>query len=486
MTMMTGQQYRESLRRLKPEVYYLGEKIESVADHPTFLPHVNAAALTYDMALAPEFEELLTATSHLTGEKINRFTHIHHSHDDLVKKVKMLRALGQQTGSCFQRCVGFDGLNSVYSITYDIDQKVGTDYHKRLVNFLKEVQSKDLMVSGAMTDVKGNRRLSPSQQQDPDLYVHMVEKKKDGIVVSGAKAHITGAVNSHGHLVMPTSAMKAEDADYAVCLYVPVDAKGVVHIFGRQTNDTRKCNCFLDQGNVDYGIVGGEALIVFDKVFVPWEHVFMCGEYEFAYELVERFATAHRQNYGGCKTGLADALIGATYALAQVQGTDRASHIRDKLVEMVQLTETLYCCSIACSCQGYALPAGSYMADPLLANVTKLNVTREVYEIARLAQDIAGGILATAPSEMDWKDPRVGKYVDKYMKGVAEVPTETRLRLVRLLEAMTCGTALVESMHGAGSPQAQRIMIERRANFERKKRLAEKLAKIGEQPLFVC
>jgi 4-hydroxybutyryl-CoA dehydratase/vinylacetyl-CoA-Delta-isomerase len=486
MTMMTGKQYRESLRLLKPEVYYLGEKIESVADHPSFLPHVNAAALTYDMALAPEFEELLTATSHLTGEKINRFTHIHHSHDDLVKKVKMLRALGQQTGSCFQRCVGFDGLNSVYSITYDIDQKLGTDYHKRLVNLLKQIQSKDLMVSGAMTDVKGNRRLSPSQQKDPDLYVHMVEKKKDGIVVRGAKAHITGAVNSHGHLVMPTSAMKAEDADYAVCFYVPVDAPGVVHIFGRQTNDTRKCNCFLDQGNVDYGIVGGEALIVFDNVFVPWEHVFMCGEYEFAYELVERFATAHRQNYGGCKTGLADALIGATYALAQVQGTDRASHTRDKLVEMVHLTETLYCCSIACSCQGYALPAGSYMADPLLANVTKLNVTREVYEIARLAQDIAGGILATAPSEMDWKDERVGKYVDKYMKGVAEIPTETRLRLLRLLEGMTCGTALVESMHGAGSPQAMRIMIERQANFERKKRLAEKLAKIGEQPLLVC
>jgi 4-hydroxybutyryl-CoA dehydratase/vinylacetyl-CoA-Delta-isomerase len=486
MSMMTGKQYRESLRKLTPEIYYLGEKIESVADHPAFVPHVNAAALTYEMALAPEFEELLSATSHLTGEKINRYTHIHHSHDDLVKKVKMMRALGQQTGSCFQRCVGHDGLNSVYSVTYEIDQKMGTEYHKRLVNLLKEVQSKDLMVSGAMTDVKGDRRLSPSQQKDPDFYVHVVEKKKEGIVVSGAKAHITGAVNSHGHLVMPTAAMKADDTDYAVCFYVPVDAPGVVHIFGRQTNDARKCDCFLDQGNVDYGIVGGEALIIFDKVFVPWEHVFMCGEYEFAYELVERFATAHRQNYGGCKVGLADTLIGASYALAQAQGTDRASHIRDKLVEMVHLTETLYCCSIACSCQGYALPAGSYMADPLLANVTKLNVTRHTYEIARLAQDIAGGILATAPSEMDWKNPKVGKYVDKYMKGVAEIPTETRMRLIRLLEAMTCGTALVESMHGAGSPQAQRIMIERRANLERKKRLAEKLAKIGEQPLFVC
>lgn len=485
MGMMTGKQYRESLRQLHPDVYHMSEKIKSVVDHPAFVPHVNAAALTYEMALAPEFEDLIATTSHLTGEKINRYTHIHHSHDDLVKKVKMMRAIGQQTGSCFQRCVGHDGLNAVYSVTYEIDQKMATDYHKQFVNFLKEIQSQDLMISGAMTDPKGDRHLSPSQQNDPDLHVHVVERKNDGIVVSGAKAHITGAVNSHGHLVMPTAAMKKEDANYAVCFYVPVDAPGVVHIFGRQTNDTRKCECVLDQGNAEYGIVGGEALIVFDNVFVPQKYVFMCGEYEFAYELVERFATAHRQNYGGCKAGLADALIGASYALAQVQGTDRASHIRDKLVEMIHLTETLYCCSIACSCQGFAMPAGSYMADPLLANVTKLNVTRNIYEIARLAQDIAGGILATTPAEKDWKDPRVGKYVDKYMKGIADVPSETRIRLIRLLEAMTCGTALVESMHGAGSPQAQRIMIERRANIEHKKRLAEKLAKIGEHPLFV-
>ncbi len=277
MGMMTGDEYRESLRKLKPEVYFMGEKIESVADHPAFVPHVNAAAMTYEMACAPEFEELLTTKSHLTGEKINRYTHIHHSHDDLVKKVKMLRAIGQQTGSCFQRCVGHDGLNAVYSVTYDIDQKKGTDYHKRYVKFLKEVQAGDLMISGSMTDPKGDRSLSPSQQKDPDQYVHIVERKKDGIVVSGAKAHITGAVNSHGHLVMPTAAMRQEDADYAVCFYVPVDAPGVIHIFGRQTNDTRKCNCMLDQGNAEYGIVGGEALIVFDKAFIPWKDVFMCG-----------------------------------------------------------------------------------------------------------------------------------------------------------------------------------------------------------------
>jgi 4-hydroxybutyryl-CoA dehydratase/vinylacetyl-CoA-Delta-isomerase len=481
MGMMRGDEYRESLRRLKPEIHYLGEKIESVADHPAFMPHVNAVALTYDMAQAPEFEELLTTRSHLTGNKINFFTHIHHSTHDLVRKVKALRALGQHTGSCFARCVGHDALNAVYSVTYDIDQKNGTEYHQRFVNLLRDVQARDLFPSGAMTDTKGDRRLSPSQQADPDHHVHLVKKKKDGIVVRGAKTHITGAVNAHGHLVMPTTAMKEADSEFAVCFYVPIDTPSVVHIFGRQTNDDRKCSgCIIDQGNAEYGIVGGEAMIIFEDVFIPWEHVFMCGEYEFTFDLVERFATAHRQNYGGCKTGLSDALIGASYALNEVHGTANAAHIKDKLVEMVHLAETLYCCSIACSCQGYELPAGNYMADPLLANVTKLNVTRNVYEIARLAQDMAGGMLATMPSEKDWKDNRIGRYVDKYLEAVTDVPAETRMRLLRLIEGMTCGTALVESMHGAGSPQAQKIMIMRRANWEHKKRLAQKLAEIVE------
>ena len=486
MGMIRGDDYRASLRQVKPEVYFMGEKIDSVADHPAFIPHVNAAALTYDMAWAPEFEELLTTKSHLTGEKINLFTHVHQSTDDLVQKVKALRALGQQTGSCFARCVGHDALNAIYSVTYDMDKKNGTDYHQRFIAFLKEIQKEDRFISGAMTDPKGDRSLSPSQQADPDQYVHIVDRKKDGIVIRGAKSHITGSVNALGHLVMPTASMKEADVDYAVCCYVPVDAPGLIHIFGRQTNDDRKCSgCLMDQGNPEYGIVGGEALVVFEDVFVPWEKVFMCGEYDFAFELVERFATAHRQNYGGCKVGLADVLIGATYALSETQGTAGASHIRDKLVEMVHLAETLYCCSIACSCQGYALPAGNFMADPLLANITKLNVTRNVYEMARLAQDIAGGLLATLPSETDWGDAKIGKYVDKYNKGATDVPTENRMRLLRLIEGMTCGTALVESMHGAGSPQAQRIMILRRSNWERKKRLAQKLAKIGEQPKLV-
>ncbi|MFZ7104560.1 MAG: 4-hydroxyphenylacetate 3-hydroxylase family protein [Peptococcaceae bacterium] len=478
MPLMTGTQYVESLKKLTPRVYFEGEEIQSVVGHPLLQPHINSAALTYDAAHDPAYEDLATAVSHLTGKKINRFTHIHQSQEELVKKVKLLRLIAQQTGSCFQRCVGFDALNAIYSTTYDMDKKLNTDYHQRFIKYLTSVQEKDIMLAGAMTDPKGDRGLNPSKQADPDLYVHIVEKNEQGIVIRGAKAHMTGMVNSHEMLIMPTSALAAEDQDYAVSCAVPVDAPGVIHIFGRQTNDKRKFDQ-MDQGNAEYGIVGGECLTVLENVFVPWDKVFMCGEYEFAGSLVERFATLHRQNYGGCKGGVSDVVTGAAAAIAEYNGAGKASHIRDKLVEMMHLTETLYCCSIACSSEGVKLPSGAYYPSSLLGNVVKQNVTRYIYEIDRLCQDIAGGFIATLPSEKDFNHPDLGQYVRKYFVGKAGYSAEDRYRMARLIENMTGGTALVESMHGAGSPQAQRVMLLRMGNLPHKVKLAQKLAGIN-------
>jgi len=476
----TKQEYIDSLKELNTVVYAFGEKLDNFVDHPLIKPHVNAAAMTYEMAHDPEFEDLVTATSHLTGKKVSRFTHIHQSAEDLVRKVKMLRAISQRTGSCYQRCVGFDGINALYATTYDIDQKHGTNYHERMKEYVKHLQETDNMVCGAMTDPKGDRGLSPSKQDDPDMYVRIVEKNDEGIVIRGAKAHQTGVVNSHEVLIMPTVALTEEDQDYAVSCAIPVDAPGVIHIFGRQSNDTRKFD-EMDQGNACFGVVGGEALTVLNDVFVPWEKVFMCGEHDFAGSLVERFACYHRQNYGGCKGGVSDIIVGATAAIADMNGVARASHIRDKIVEMMHLTETVYCCSIACSSQGSPTPSGAYFVDPMLANVGKLNITRVIYEVSRISHDIAGGLLATLPSEKDLKHPEIGKYVEKYFKGKADVPTEERYRIVRLLENMTGGTALVESMHGAGSPQAQRVMILRQGNLPHKVALARKLAGIEDK-----
>ena len=482
MPLMTGAEYIESLRKLNTRVYMFGEKIDNWVDHPIIRPSINCVAVTYDLAHDPQYEDLMTATSHLTGHKINRFANIHQSTEDLKKKVKMQRLLGQKTASCFQRCVGMDAFNATYSTTYEIDEKYGTHYHENFKKFLTYVQDNDLIVDGAMTDPKGNRALAPHAQPDPDMFVRIKERRADGIVVRGAKVHQTGSINSHWHIVMPTQAMREEDKDYAVCFACPSDAEGLYMIYGRQSCDTRKLEegADVDLGNKQFG--GQEALVVFDDVFIPNEYIFMAGEYDFAGMLVERFAGFHRQSYGGCKVGVGDVVIGAAALAAEYNGADKASHIKDKLIEMTHLNETLYCCGIACSSEGHATKSGGYIIDMLLANVCKQNVTRFPYEIVRLAEDIAGGLMVTQPSEADYRNPALKPYIEKYLKGVASVPTEDRMRLLRLIENMTMGTAAVgylpESMHGAGSPQAQRIMIARQSNLEMKKELAKKIARI--------
>ena len=481
MPLKTPEQYEESLRKMNFKVYMMGEEVKNVVDNPMIRPSMNSVKMSYALAQDPQYAELMTATSSVTGNKINRFCHLHQSPEDLVKKVKMQRLMGQKTAACFQRCVGMDAINAVDSTTFEMDKKLGTEYHKRFRNFLLKMQEEDWTVDGAMTDVKGDRGLNPGKQADADLFCRIVEKRKDGIVVRGCKAHQTGAINSHWILVMPTLTMSKEDADFALSFVAPADAKGIFYIYGRQSCDTRKLEGGqFDMGNKEFG--GHEAMMIFDDLFVPWENVFMAGEYEFTGALVERFAGYHRQSYGGCKVGVGDVLIGAAALAADYNGANKASHVKDKLIEMMHLNETLYSCGIACSAEGHKTASGNYLIDLLLANVCKQNVTRFPYEIARLAEDIAGGLMVTMPSEKDLKHPVAGKYIEKYLRGVAAVPTEHRMRILRLIENITLGTAAVgyrtESMHGAGSPQAQRIMIARQGNLEQKKALAKKIAGI--------
>ncbi|MFH1757755.1 MAG: 4-hydroxyphenylacetate 3-hydroxylase family protein [Pseudomonadota bacterium] len=479
--MKTPEQYIASLRKLNLEVYLLGERVKNPVDHPMIRPSLNSVAMTFQLAQEGEYKNLMTTSSHLSGKIVNRFTAIHQSAQDLVNKVKMQRLLGQKTASCFQRCVGMDGMNALYSTTFETDKKYKTHYHSRFKDFLQRIQEEDLVVDGAMTDVKGDRNLRPFQQADPDLYLRVVERKKDGIVVRGAKAHQTGMLNSHEVMVMPTLALREEEKDYAVSFAVPTDTPGLFFIYGRQSCDTRKLEgSSIDVGNHQYG--GHEVLAIFDNVFVPWARVFLCGETDSVGALVERFAGYHRQSYGGCKVGVGDVLIGAASLAADFNGTAKASPIVDKIIEMVHLNETLYSCGLACSSEGHPTTAGNYEIDMLLANVCKQNVTRFPYEIARLAEDVAGGLMVTMPSEKDLRHERTGPYIQKYLKGVAAIPTEHRLRILRLIENITLGTAAVgyrtESMHGAGPPQAQRIMIRRQADLDFKKSLARNIAGI--------
>lgn len=482
-TMMNAREYEASLKKLDMQVYMFGRKLNNAVSHPIIRPSFNAVAMTYELAHNPEYKELMTAKSHITGKIINRFTHIHQNNDDLIKKSKMGRLLGGKTGCCFQRCVGMDALNALSITTHEIDKKYGTGYYKRFTDYLEYVQEKDLVCDGAMTDPKGDRSLPPNRQEDPDMYMRVVREESDGIIVRGAKVHQTGALNSHEIIVMPTITMREDDKDYAVSFALPSDTKGIIYIVGRQSCDTRKLEEYsMDRGNLIFG--GHEAVCVFEDVFVPWERVFMYREYEFTTQLVENFSAYHRQSYA-CKVGVGDVLIGAAQTIAEYNGVAKASHIRDKIVEMNHLNETLYCGCIACAAEGHREQSGTYCVDVLLANVHKQNITRFPYEIARIAQDIAGGLMVTLPSAADYRSPEIGDYLKKYFSAAGGIPTEHRMRILRLIENLTMGSAavgyLTESMHGAGSPQAQRIMIARQVDVLAKQREAKRLCGIKEE-----
>ncbi len=475
---VTGDDYVDSLRNRGLTVYLFGEKIAEPVDHPIIRPSINALKRTYDLAI--EDPELASAHSPLIDARVNRFLHIVESPEDLVMKNKMQRRMGQLTGTCFQRCAGLDTISVLHSITYDIDQKHGTQYHQRYLEFLKLAQKNNIILGAGMTDPKGDRGKRPAEQADPDLFMHVTRRTDKGLYVKGAKAHMTGGLNSHWICVMPTMNMTAGDKDYAVVGMVPGDADGITYIYGRQSCDTRAMEGGdIDQGNAQYG--GQEVLVVFDDVFIPWEHVLMDGEYEFAQLMVSRFTAYHRASYV-CKTGLGDVLVGAAAAIAEYNGADKASHIKDKLVEMTHLNETIYSSSIASSHEAKQLDSGIFMNDEMLANVCKHNVTRFPYEIARFAQDLAGGLMVTLPSEQDFDHEVAGPILKKYFAGRADIPVENRMRMLRLIENMTLGRNavgyLTESLHGAGSPQAQRIQIQRGMEVERKKRYAQDLAGI--------
>lgn len=472
----SGEDYINSLRGRDLKIYLFGELVEDYVEHPMIRPSINAMAKTYDLAVAAP--ELAAVVSPFTGERVSRFLHVCTSVEDLVLQNKMQRKLGQLTGTCFQRCVGMDAFNSLYSVTFEMDEAYATNYHERLKDFLTEMHRYNYVVGGAMTDVKGDRSLAPHQQADKDVFVHVTRRTSEGVYITGAKAHQTGCINSHYMVVMPTMRLKEDDKDFAIIGAVPVDAEGITYIYGRQSCDTRSMEeGSIDVGNAKYG--GQEAMVIFEEVFIPNEYIFMDGEYDFAAMLVERFTTYHRRSYV-CKSGVGDVLIGAAASIVEMNGVPRASHIKDKLVEMTHLNETIYATGIASSYQGEVTKSGAYLCDEMLANVCKHHVTKLPYEIGRLAQDLGGGLVATMPSEQDLKNPKIGHLVKKYLRGKADIPTEERMRMLRLIENMTLGRNavgyLTESMHGAGSPQAQRIQIGRMMQLEYKKRLAKVLS----------
>jgi 4-hydroxybutyryl-CoA dehydratase/vinylacetyl-CoA-Delta-isomerase len=463
MALKTPQQYLDEIRAREMRIFYRGEKFDNAVDPPLARAAAECVADVYAAALEEETAPMMTKESPLIGEPVNVSNILWRSRDDLIARVKWERLIGRRTARGALRSPGLDAINTLAVITQRCDAETGSEYHPRLMAFIERVQREDLAVSGAMTDVRGDRSRRPGQQVDPDLFLRVVDRDADGVTLRGAKAHQTSAIHCHEHVVLPMTCGEGED-DWAIACAVASDTPGITHIHARQPSDSRRA----EEAPLDVGIpayAGCESLMIFEDVKVPWERVFLCGEWQYTQELVRLFGSFHRFCYGGCKVGIADVVIGAASLIARANGVRERSGIKNKLTEMIHLNETMYACGLAAAAEGVPTGAGTFMPDIRLSNVTKLNVTRFPFEIARLAADIAGGAMLTLPSQGDLEHPEIGPLVAKYMTANPEVPAAERMAIFRLLEFLTHGSGAVyflhESLHGAGAPEAMRIILRR-------------------------
>ena len=478
MGLKTKEEYIESIRALKPTAYMFGERITNVVDNPRIRAGIEATAATYELANMEKNRGLMVTMSPLINEPVSRFTLPPSSVEDLVARVKDNRKVANYVGTCHQRCTGLDCLSALAIVTYDIDKKYNTEYNKRFIEFLKYMQKNDFTANAGVTDVKGDRSLAPHEQVDKDMFLHVVERRDDGIVVRGAKAHQTGSLSSHEIIVLPTRAMGKADKDYAVSFAIPADTQGLIHVVGRSTLDMRELDG-CDIGNVYYSKYC--PTLIFDNVFVPWDRVFMCGETEFAGEMVVKFSSFHRQSHGGCKSGKIDCMIGAALTMMDYNGTAKAGHLKQKVIDMIHRAETLYGCCLASSYEGQEQPSGTYFIDTVLANASKIHEGKELAEAIRLMVDACGGFVADLPSDRDFQNPEIGDLLKKYLKAVDGVPVENRVRMYRLTEKLALESAdTVSDIHGGGSPEAHRVTIFRETDVESKKKAARRLAGIND------
>ncbi|MGB7989647.1 MAG: 4-hydroxyphenylacetate 3-hydroxylase N-terminal domain-containing protein [Candidatus Methylophosphatis roskildensis] len=483
-SLMSGADYRESLRRYKPTVFVDGRRVDSVADEPAFAPGINAVGLTYDYALDERYRKLMTALQGTSGKLVNRMLHIDESSSDLLNKLEAVRLVCQETG-CALRYLSHDALNALGQVSARLDDARGSREHvARFLDYLHRVQDQDLTLGIAMTDAKGDRSRRPHQQANIDSYVHIVERNAKGIVVSGTKAIVTGAPYVHEFLVMPSRNMTPEDADFAVCCAVPVDAAGLT-IVARPAGRPGET---VEHGAALFSRKYGQstAVLMFDKVFVPWERVFYAGEWEHSAHLTYSYATHHRHTCIGARAGFGDLLIGAGALMCEANGFDpgRETHLREQMVELIKITEGFFACGVAASVYATADPySKTLMPDPVFSNIGKLLLATQIYDMHRIAHYVSGGLIVTLPGPDEDHNPETAASLSEVLRANPDVPYEKRIETARLIEDLTAGYQggwySVISLHGGGSPEAMKQEIYRNYPLGSKVELVERVLERG-------
>jgi 4-hydroxybutyryl-CoA dehydratase / vinylacetyl-CoA-Delta-isomerase len=476
--LMDAAAYRESLRAYSPRVFVNGHRVESVADEPLLAPGINGVGVTYDFAHYPEHQAIMTARQGTSGKTVNRMLHINETSTDLLYKLEAVRLVCKVSG-CAQRYLTHDALNGIFQATKRTDDNHGTDYSQRFLNYLHDVQDRDLTLGVAMTDAKGDRSKRPGQQANPDVYVHIKERRPDGIVIRGTKAIVTGAPYMHEFLVMPCRTHTKEDADFAVCCAVPVDAPGLTIVArpaGRPGEAAAKFSA-------KYGQATG--VVIFDDVFVPHDRVFLAGEYEEGGFLTTSYATHHRHSCIGARAGFGDLLIGAGALMIEANGLDpdRHGHIREQMVDLITITEGFYACGVASSVYCTKDPAGSVMPDAVFSNIGKLLLATKIYDMHKIAHYVSGGLIVALPGPDEDHNPETAASLTAVLGGRPDIPMEQRMEVARFIEDLTIshqgGWYSLISLHGGGSPEAMKREIWRNYPVMEKIELVESLLDRG-------
>ena len=483
--MRSKEAYIKGLAKMKRNVYFDGQLIDRTDE--VQMDCINTIGTTYDEAAKPENQELMTAISHLTGERISRFTHIHQNTDDLHKKQDMTRNLCQKVGGCVQRCMGIDASNAVYNVSYEADKlnNGATQYHENFKKWLTRFQTEDLIGCCAQTDIKGDRMLRPAEQPNPDAYVHIKERLKDGIVVSGCKVHISEASVADEVLVVPTRALRRDDKDYAVAFAVPGDWDGLKQVATIHNIRPRE--------HYKRGLVQGatDSYMIFEDCFVPWERVFLAGENNLGGAMALLFALFHRHSYSGCKPAIGDLILGSAALAAEVNNIHKESHVREKLAELIMISELGYAAGYTASdlgkpelyIPGYGFVPfgpGSYIPHSIYCNVGRCLTGEAVYREAEILCDISGGVTATFPHEKDFVNPETGELLLKYTKRNPNMSAEDQAQFWRYLGDGLCsatgGIAKIGGYHGGGSPIMEQIAITTQYDIESRKKLVKYIA----------
>jgi 4-hydroxybutyryl-CoA dehydratase / vinylacetyl-CoA-Delta-isomerase len=455
----TAEQYKQSLRDGR-EVYFEGERVDDVTAHSVIGIAVNHAAIDYEIADDPSYRDLAVYAETQGGRQYSRYFKIPATADDLLKRSQLIERstrLGNTLVVLIKE-IGTDCLFALHLVAKEIDEKLGTKYLPRVRAIYEHCRDNDLAMAVAQTDVKGDRSRGPTEQTHPDYYVRVVDRRSDGIVVRGAKVHTSVTPNANELFVIPTRNLSEADKDYAVAFCIPLNSPGLKMIaspYGRG-----------DKSRFTHPVSSGhkmmETLTVFDDVFVPDDRVFLNGEWQYAGPLAKTFVEFHRFTAVSYKLPLLDLLVGSALLIAEQNGIEKAGHVREKLTWLISYAQTVRMltkmAAIECTVKDDVA-----ISNTEVVNIAKLHFASNYHQALMHVQDIAGGLLVTAPGEGDLKNPETRKYVDRYLGGKSGVSAEQRLRTLNMISDLTTsefgGYQAVLAIHAEGSLEAEKLTI---------------------------